>query len=268
VHHGVRISDSACVAAATLSDRYITDRFLPDKAIDLVDEAASRIKMEIDSMPIEIDEIERKVRQLMIEQEALKKEKDPASKDRLEKIKEQLANLNEKKNGLVAQWRNEKAIITENRGIKEQIEHLRTEEQRAEREGNLNLVAEIRYGRIAELEKKLAAANKKLKSMQGDKTLLKEEVTEQEIAAVVSRWTGIPVSRMLENASISGWSTRRRRSRPWPMPCDGTAPDWPIRTGPSGRSSSSGRRAWARRSSARPWPRPCSTMRTPWSGST
>ena len=198
VHHGVRISDSACVAAATLSDRYITDRFLPDKAIDLVDEAASRIKMEIDSMPIEIDEIERKVRQLMIEQEALKKEKDPASKDRLEKIKEQLANLNEKKNGLVAQWRNEKAIITENRGIKEQIEHLRTEEQRAEREGNLNLVAEIRYGRIAELEKKLAAANKKLKSMQGDKTLLKEEVTEQEIAAVVSRWTGIPVSRMLE----------------------------------------------------------------------
>ncbi len=198
VHHGVRISDSACVAAATLSDRYITDRFLPDKAIDLVDEAASRIKMEIDSMPIEIDEIERKVRQLMIEQEALKKEKDPASKDRLEKIKEQLANLNEKKNGLVAQWRNEKAIITENRGIKEQIEHLRTEEQRAEREGNLNLVAEIRYGRIAELEKKLAAANKKLKSMQGDKTLLTEEVTEQEIAAVVSRWTGIPVSRMLE----------------------------------------------------------------------
>ncbi len=198
VHHGVRISDSACVAAATLSDRYITDRFLPDKAIDLVDEAASRIKMEIDSMPIEIDEIERKVRQLMIESEALKKEKDPASKDRLEKIREQLANLNEKKNGLVGQWKNEKAIITENRGIKEQIEHLRTEEQRAEREGNLNLVAEIRYGRIAELEKKLAAANKKLKSMQGDKILLKEEVTEQEIAAVVSRWTGIPVSRMLE----------------------------------------------------------------------
>jgi ATP-dependent Clp protease ATP-binding subunit ClpB len=198
VHHGVRISDSACVAAATLSDRYITDRFLPDKAIDLVDEAASRIKMEIDSMPIEIDEIERKVRQLMIETEALKKEKDPASKDRLEKIREQLANLNEKKNGLVAQWKNEKAIITENRGIKEQIEHLRTEEQRAEREGDLNRVAEIRYGKIAELEKKLAAANKKLKSMQGDKTLLKEEVTEQEIAAVVSRWTGIPVSRMLE----------------------------------------------------------------------
>ncbi|OHD63249.1 MAG: ATP-dependent chaperone ClpB [Spirochaetes bacterium RBG_13_51_14] len=198
VHHGVRISDSACVAAAVLSARYITARFLPDKAIDLVDEAASRIKMEIDSMPIEIDEIERKVRQLMIETEALKKEKDAASKDRLEKIKEQLANLNEKKNGLVAQWKNEKGIISEIRKIKEQIEQLRREEQRAEREGNLNLVAEIRYGKIAELEKKLSAANDKLKSIQGDKTLLKEEVTEQEIAAVVSRWTGIPVSRMLE----------------------------------------------------------------------
>ncbi|MBN1496369.1 MAG: ATP-dependent chaperone ClpB [Spirochaetes bacterium] len=198
VHHGVRISDSACVAAAVLSSRYITDRFLPDKAIDLVDEAASRIKMEIDSMPIEIDEIERKVRQLMIESEALKKEKDAASKERLGKIKEQLANLNEKKNGLVAQWKNEKGIITDIRKIKEQIEQLRMDEQRAEREGNLNLVAEIRYGRIGELEKKLAEANERLKSMQGDKTLLKEEVTEQEIAAVVSRWTGIPVSRMLE----------------------------------------------------------------------
>ncbi len=198
VHHGVRISDSACVAAAMLSDRYITDRFLPDKAIDLVDESASLIKMEIDSMPIDIDEIERKVRQLVIESEALKKEKDAVSKERLDKIKEQLANLNEKKNALVAQWKNEKNIITEIRGVKEKIEQLRTEEQRAEREGNLNLVAEIRYGRIADLEKQLAAANDKFKSMQGGKTLLREEVTEQEIAAVVSRWTGIPVSRMLE----------------------------------------------------------------------
>ena len=198
VHHGVRISDSACVAAAVLSERYITDRFLPDKAIDLVDEAASRIKMEIDSMPIEIDEIERKVRQLTIETEALKKEKDKASRDRLEKIKEMLANLNESKSGLVAQWKSEKEVITQIRKIKEQIEQLRMDEQRAEREGNLNLVAEIRYGKIGDLEKKLAAANEKLKSMQGGKTLLKEEVTEQEIAAVVSRWTGIPVSRMLE----------------------------------------------------------------------
>ncbi len=198
VHHGVRISDSACVAAAVLSERYITDRFLPDKAIDLVDEAASRIKMEIDSMPIEIDEIERKVRQLTIETEALKKEKDKASRDRLEKIKEMLANLNENKSGLVAQWKSEKEVITQIRKIKEQIEQFRMEEQRAEREGNLNRVAEIRYGKIGDLEKKITAANEKLKSMQGGKTLLKEEVTEQEIAAVVSRWTGIPVSRMLE----------------------------------------------------------------------
>ncbi|MCU0846520.1 MAG: ATP-dependent chaperone ClpB [Spirochaetes bacterium] len=198
VHHGVRISDSAVVAAAMLSDRYITDRFLPDKAIDLVDEAGSHIKMEIDSMPIEIDEIERKIRQLAIEKEALKKEKDKSSKERLDRIEEDLANLNEKKNGLVARWKNEKGVITDIRGIKESIENLRLEEQKAEREGNLNLVAEIRYGRIAELEKKLTAANARLKEMQKNGTLLKEEVTEQEIAAVVSRWTGIPVTRMLE----------------------------------------------------------------------
>ncbi len=198
VHHGVRISDSACVAAAVLSERYITDRFLPDKAIDLIDESASLIKMEIDSMPIEIDEIERRIRQLTIEKEALKKEKDRASKERLEKIDEDLANLNEKKNRLVAQWKNEKNIITDIRRIKEQIESLKLEEQRAEREGNLNRVAEIRYGQIVELEKKLGELNGKLKETQSATSLLKEEVTEQEIAAVVSRWTGIPVSRMLE----------------------------------------------------------------------
>jgi len=198
VHHGVRISDSAVVAAAVLSDRYITDRFLPDKAVDLIDESASRIKMEIDSMPTEIDEFERKIRQLTIEREAVKKEKDKASKDRLAKIEEELANLNEKKNALVGQWKREKEIITSTRAIKENIELLRTEEARAEREGNLNLVAEIRYGKITELEKKLAEMNQKLGSIQKDKSLLKEEVTEQEIAEVVARWTGIPVSKMLE----------------------------------------------------------------------
>lgn len=198
VHHGVRISDSAVVAAAVLSDRYITDRFLPDKAVDLIDESASLIKMEIDSMPIEIDEIERRIRQLTIEKEALKKEKDKSSKERLSKIEEELANLNEKKNGLVAQWKSEKEVITGISGIKEEIEKLRAEEQRAEREGNLNRVAEIRYGKIVELEKKLSAMNQKMKDMQGGKTLLKEEVTEKEIAAVVSRWTGIPVTKMLE----------------------------------------------------------------------
>jgi len=198
VHHGVRISDAAVCSAAILSERYITDRFLPDKAVDLIDEAASLIKMEIDSMPIEIDEIERRIRQLAVEKQALKKEKDKASKERLEKIEEDLANLNEKKNTLVAQWKNEKDIITDIRKIKEEIEALRLEEQKAEREGNLNRVAEIRYGKITELEKKLAQANARLHEIQSDSNLLKEEVTEQEIAAVVSRWTGVPVSRMLE----------------------------------------------------------------------
>jgi ATP-dependent Clp protease ATP-binding subunit ClpB len=198
VHHGVRISDSAVVAAAVLSNRYITDRFLPDKAVDLIDEAASLIKMEIDSMPIELDEIERKIRQLTIEREAVKKEKDKASLERLAKIEEDLANLNEKKKELSVQWQNEKKIIVEIRKIKEEIENLRIQEQKAEREGNLNLVAEIRYGKIIELEKKLKALNDKLNDIQKDRKLLKEEVTEQEIAAVVSRWTGIPVSKMLE----------------------------------------------------------------------
>jgi ATP-dependent Clp protease ATP-binding subunit ClpB len=198
VHHGVRISDSAVVAAAVLSNRYITDRFLPDKAVDLIDEAASLIKMEIDSMPIELDEIERKIRQLTIEREAVKKEKDKASLERLAKIEEDLANINEKKKELSVQWQNEKNIILEIRKIKEEIENLRAQEQKAEREGNLNLVAEIRYGKIIEHEKKLKALNDKLTQIQKDRKLLKEEVTEQEIAAVVSRWTGIPVSRMLE----------------------------------------------------------------------
>ncbi len=197
VHHGVRISDSAVVAAAILSDRYITDRFLPDKAVDLIDESASLIKMEIDSMPIEIDEIERRIRQLAIEKQALKKEKDKASKERLEKLEEELANLNEKKNTLVTQWNREKELIKGGSHIKEEIEHLKQEEQRAEREGDLNKVAEIRYGRIVELEKQLAEVNVNIKKL-GENTLLKEEVTEQEIASVVSRWTGIPVNKMLE----------------------------------------------------------------------
>lgn len=198
VHHGVRISDSAVVAAAVLSNRYITDRFLPDKAVDLIDEAASLIKMEIDSMPLELDEIERKIRQLTIERQAVKKEKDKASLERLSKIEEDLANLNEKKKELSVQWQNEKKIILDIRKIKEEIENLRAMEQKAEREGNLNLVAEIRYGKIIENEKKLKSLNDKLSQIQKDRKLLKEEVTEQEIAAVVSRWTGIPVSKMLE----------------------------------------------------------------------
>jgi ATP-dependent Clp protease ATP-binding subunit ClpB len=198
LHHGVRIADSAVVAAATLSDRYITSRFLPDKAVDLIDEAASLIKMEIDSMPIEIDEIERRSRQLTIEREAVKKEKDQASKERLIKLEEELANLNEKKTVLVAQWQNEKNAITKIRNLKEGIEALRTEEQIAERSGDLNRVAEIRYGKLIDFEKQLDILQKKLHESSGGNRLLTEEVTEKEIAEVVARWTGIPVTKMLE----------------------------------------------------------------------
>ncbi|MCL1864277.1 MAG: ATP-dependent chaperone ClpB [Spirochaetes bacterium] len=198
IHHGVRISDSACVAAAVLSDRYITDRFLPDKAVDLIDEAASLIKMEIDSRPTEIDEIERRIRQLMIESEALKKENDTVSKERLGKIEKELADLNENKTVLSDQWRKEKEIITKISNVKEAIEQYGIEEQRAEREGDLNRVAEIRYGKKLELQKEIDELNRKAKEIQGENSLLKEEVTDQEIAAVVSRWTGIPVLKMLE----------------------------------------------------------------------
>ncbi|HEX8993929.1 MAG TPA: AAA family ATPase, partial [Candidatus Paceibacterota bacterium] len=198
LHHGVRIADSAVVAAATLSHRYITNRFLPDKAVDLIDESASLIKMEIDSMPMEIDDLERRIRQLTIEREAVKKEKDAASKERLAKIEEEIANLSERKSVLVAQWQNEKGIITQIRNLKEGIESLKQEESLAERAGNLNRVAEIRYGKLIEFERELDTLQKKLHASSSGNTLLKEEVTDQEIAEVVSRWTGIPVSKMLE----------------------------------------------------------------------
>ncbi|MBN1500643.1 MAG: ATP-dependent chaperone ClpB [Spirochaetes bacterium] len=198
VHHGVRIADSAVVAAATLSDRYITDRFLPDKAVDLIDEAASHIKMEIDSMPTEIDDIERKIRQLAIEQQAVKREKDAVSIEHLARIEDDLANLNEIKNSLVAQWTTEKEIIAGIRRAKEEIDALRVDEQRAEREGNLSRVAEIRYGKITELENFIKVQQISLQEVQKERKLLTEEVTEEEIASIVSRWTGIPVSRMLE----------------------------------------------------------------------
>ena len=198
VHHGVRISDAAVIAAAELSNRYITDRFLPDKAVDLIDEAASFIKMEIDSMPIEIDDVERKIRHLTIEKEALKKEKDPKSKERLEKIEGELANLNEEKDQLVAKWKSEKEIIDSISNIKEAIDQYKAEELSAERVGDLNRVAEIRYGKMVELENKMIELNNELKAIPGDSLLLKEEVSEQEIASVVSKWTGIPVKKMLE----------------------------------------------------------------------
>ncbi|MDX9702248.1 MAG: ATP-dependent chaperone ClpB [Candidatus Auribacterota bacterium] len=198
VHHGVRITDTAIIQAASLSDRYITDRFLPDKAIDLIDEAASKLRIEIDSMPTEIDEIERRIMQLEIERQAMQKEKDAASKERRQKIEQELAELKEQSALLKSRWQQEKEIIEHIRSIKEQLDQLNSEEQRYEREGNYEKVAEIRYGKRAQLNKNLEDANAKLAQLQKESVMLKEEVDEEDIAEIVSKWTGIPVSRMLE----------------------------------------------------------------------
>jgi len=198
VHHGVRIQDSALVAAATLSHRYITDRFLPDKAIDLIDEAASRLRMELDSMPTEIDQLERQIQQLEIEQSALKKEKDEASRERLKKLEKDLANLKEKSKQLKAQWQNEKAAINAVSIVNGQIEQAKLELEQAQRLNDLNLAAQIQYGRLPELQKKLAATEKALREKPAGRRLLNQEVTEEDVAKVVAAWTGIPVSRMLE----------------------------------------------------------------------
>jgi len=195
VHHGVRIQDSALVAAAVLSHRYITDRFLPDKAIDLVDEAASRLKIELDSMPTEIDVIERAIMQHEMERQALKKEKDPASKERLKKLEKELAGLKEKSTALKAEWQKEKALLDEQRKVKEELDRLRTELERAQRRGELAKASEIQYGRIPELERKLDELTAKENTKN---RLLREEVTEEDIAQIVSSWTGIPVSRLQE----------------------------------------------------------------------
>ncbi len=199
VHHGVRIQDAALVAAATLSHRYITDRFLPDKAIDLIDEAASRLRMELDSMPTEIDQLERQIMQLEIEQSALKKEKDEASRERLKKIEKDLANLKEQATQLKAQWQNEKAAINAVSVVNSQIEQAKLELEQAQRQNDLNLAAQIQYGRLPDLQKKLAAAEKSLHEKPEGQRLLHQEVTDEEIAQVVASWTGIPVSRMLES---------------------------------------------------------------------
>jgi len=198
VHHGVRIKDSALVAAATLSHRYITDRFLPDKAIDLVDEAASMLRMEIDSLPAELDEVERKIRQLGIEREAMKRETDPDTLDRLERLEAELTELEKRHAELNSRWEKEKASIQRIRALKEQIEAARLQGEKAEREGNLGKVAEIRYGTLAGLEKSLKAEQAALGALEGRDRMLKEEVDEEDIAQVISRWTGIPVAKMLQ----------------------------------------------------------------------
>jgi ATP-dependent Clp protease ATP-binding subunit ClpB len=198
VHHGVRITDPAIIGAATLSHRYISDRFLPDKAIDLIDEAASRLRIEIDSMPIEIDEVERKIMQLEIERQALKREQDKASIGRLAHLEQEIHNLKETASGLKAHWQNEKAAIQQLRAIKEKIEATKVEEQKAQREGNLNKAAELRYGTLTQLEKESETVNRKLAELQSHQKMLKEEVDAEDIAEVVAKWTGIPVSKMLE----------------------------------------------------------------------
>jgi ATP-dependent Clp protease ATP-binding subunit ClpB len=196
VHHGVRIKDSAIVAAATLSHRYISDRFLPDKAIDLIDEAAASLRIQIDSMPTEIDQLERRATQLEIEKQALKKEDDPNSKERLAAIDRELADIREKSNALKAAWKKEKDLIARARALKEKIEQLKIEEQGEERKGNLQRVAEIRYSLIRQAEEELAKTTAQMES-QGHR-MLKEEVDEEDVAKIVSKWTGVPVSKMLE----------------------------------------------------------------------
>ncbi len=198
VHHGVRIQDSALVAAAVLSDRYVTGRFLPDKAIDLVDEAASRLRIEIDSMPTEIDVVERRIRQLEIERVALEKETDTASKERLDALDRELAELREQSAGMKAHWQSEKEAIAQIRALKEQLEAARTEADRFERDGDLARAAEIRYGRVPELQRQVEEASVRLDQLQGEQKMLKEEVDEEDVAEVVSRWTGVPVSRLME----------------------------------------------------------------------
>jgi ATP-dependent Clp protease ATP-binding subunit ClpB len=198
VHHGVRIQDAALVAAAVLSDRYVTGRFLPDKAIDLIDEAASKLRIEIDSMPTEIDVVERRRRQLEIERVALAKETDDASKERLARLDEELANLSEQVDAMRAHWESEKEAIAKIRQLKEDLEAGRGEAERFEREGNLAKAAEIRYGQLPELEARVDEATKALAELQAHQKMLKEEVDEEDIAEVVSRWTGVPVSRLME----------------------------------------------------------------------
>ncbi len=198
LHHGVRIKDTALVAAAVLSNRYIADRFLPDKAIDLVDEAGAKLRTEIDSMPSELDEIHRRVMQLEIEREALRKESDEASRDRLEKLERELANLKANRDALQARWQNEKKSVQKLRDLREQVEQTKVDIGRAEREYDLNRAAELKYGRLTQLDREMNEASEALARLQDESSLLKEEVSEEDIAKVVSRWTGVPITKLLQ----------------------------------------------------------------------
>ncbi len=262
VHHGVKIQDSAIVAAATLSNRYITDRFLPDKAIDLVDEAASRLRIELTSMPQEIDELSRRRIQLEIEQKALAKEHNPVAKERRTVIESEMSELQEKIAGLKAQWESEKGVITQITTLKAKLEETREAANRAEREGDLNKAAELRYGTLPQLQRDVDAASQKLVEMQKHGALLREEVSRRCSRVRCTSSSG------WRTTSSSEWSGRRRPSRPWPTPFGDRVPGFRIRTGPSARSSSwvpqaSGRRSWRAR-----WRSSSSTMRARWYAST
>ena len=275
VHHKVEITDPAIVAAATLSHRYIADRQLPDKAIDLVDEAASQIRMEIDSMPEEMDRLDRRLIQLKIEREALKKESDEASKRRLADLEEQIAKLDREFSDLNEVWKAEKASLQGTAHIKEELDRVRVEMETARRAGDLARMSELQYGRVPELMKRLEAASA---AEHAEKTLLRDKVTEEEIADIVSKWTGIPVSRMLEGERdkplrmerswASGWWVRARRWPPSATPSAAPAPGCRTPCGPLVPSSSSAPPASARPSYARPWRSSSSTPRRPWCAST
>ena len=278
VHHGVRIKDAALVAAATLSHRYIADRFLPDKAIDLMDEAASRLRIEIDSLPIEIDQIERRIVQLEIERQALSKEKDKPSRERLEKLEKELADLKESSAALKAEWQREKQAIEKVKKLKEQIEQTRFELERATRQGDLNLAAELRYGKLPQLEKELAEEERRLAG-ESDQSAAEGRGRRRRHGRgrrQVDRHPRHPHAggRGREAAAHGGPAAAARGGAGrgaaawWPTRCAARGPGWATRAGPSARSSSWAPPAWARRSWPARWPSSCSTTRRPWCAST
>ena len=277
VFHGVKITDGAIIAAATLSNRYITDRFLPDKAIDLVDEACAMIRTEIDSMPTELDVIQRKIIQLQIEEAALKKEDDALSREHLAELQKELAELRDEFNAKKAQWENEKNAIGKVQKLREELEQANADLEKAQREYDLNKAAELQYGRIPELKKELEA-EEQIAQAGKERSLLRDKVTEEEIARIIERWTGIPVSRLMgasgrscptwRTSSTSGWWARTRPCAWSPSPSCAPGPASRTPAGPSAPSCSWAPPAWARPSWPRPWPRPSLTARRIWCAST
>ena len=276
VHHGVRIADNALVAAAVLSSRYINDRFLPDKAIDLVDEAAARLKTEITSKPEEIDEIDRKILQLEMEKLSLAKENDPASKERLARINHELARLMEQQRASMAQWNQEKGALDDLQALKEQIEQVQVKLEQAKRSYDLNRAAELEYGTLAQLQRRLQEGEQRLQN--NENRLLRQTIGEEDVAEVVSKWTGIPVKRLAQSelqklldleqrlqARVVG---QQEAVTAWPMPSSAPGLAWRTHGAPLRRFSSWAPPAWARRNCAKPWRSNSLTMRAPWCVST